>query len=819
MKSKAILALLLIANFSYAATTVPNEAQMPGTQPNEVKTPLNMGVFNAIDPAKQCNFCHGNYNKAVEPTHNWQGSMMSHAARDPLFWAQLAVAEQDFDGAGDVCLRCHMHGGWESGRSVPTNGSAMLPSDAEGVECDVCHRLTNPDQSEHKGVQNPPFIANKNGEGFYGSGMAVLWPGLDKLGPYADSVTKHPSLTSKFHRSVDFCGTCHDVSNPVVGDLAPNNGAQVPLAPGTFSGILGTPVDGKAAFNNPPYKYGVVERTFSEYKSSLFPTTLVSDYLKLPADLQDGAIKAAFSAALATGKSGNYENDDPRYFSCQTCHMSPVTGEASSRIHNKPVMRKDQPLHDLTGANYWIPQAIQYLDKQVPSKLRIGQGLKPAQIAAMNDGITRAKASLSRAGSLKVNRNILKVTNLTGHKLISGYPEGRRMWLNIKWYNASGALLREDGKYGPLTVKINGADRQVNTILDLHDPNTRIYEAHGSITKEWADKLIKKLGASSSLPLMFDRVTGNVAYTLGNVAALPAGSYRETFHFILNNYVAKDNRIPPYGMRYDEARKRSALPVPATQFGNPGAGGTYRYWDDVTLNPPGGAARATIDLLYQPTSWEYIQFLNLANTKSNSFLANEGDNLLDAWLNTGMAEPHVMASTTWISPNAPPKISGIWPGKGPANSIVFVFGSNFMSLGTQVTVNDLSAPIVQVIDPTLLFFMVPSGDTTGPVAASTVNGSGTSSMNFGVLPTGLSITGMWPSATKVGTFVFIFGSGYQPLTTKVQVNGVSAPIVQVLDPNMLIFMVPSGASSGKITVTTSSPAASFTSAEDLVVLP
>jgi hypothetical protein len=31
------------------------------------------------------------------------------------------------------------------------------------------------------------------------------------------------------------------------------------------------------------------------------------------------------------------------------------------------------------------------------------------------------------------------------------------------------------------------------------------------------------------------------------------------------------------------------------------------------------------------------------------FLANEGANLLDGWLNTGMAEPYVMASTTWTS--------------------------------------------------------------------------------------------------------------------------------------------------------------------------
>jgi hypothetical protein len=115
---------------------------------------------------------------------------------------------------------------------------------------------------------------------------------------------------------------------------------------------------------------------------------------------------------------------------------------------------------------------------------------------------------------------------------------------------------------------------------------------------------------------------------------------------VLNNAVAKDNRIPPYGMAYDEARTRNALPVPADHYGNPGAGGTYKYWDEVALNQPDGAAYATIDLLYQPTSWEYVQFIHLAITGQNAFLANEGINLLNAWLNTGMAEPHVMASAT-----------------------------------------------------------------------------------------------------------------------------------------------------------------------------
>jgi hypothetical protein len=106
-------------------------------------------------------------------------------------------------------------------------------------------------------------------------------------------------------------------------------------------------------------------------------------------------------------------------------------------------------------------------------------------------------------------------------------------------------------------------------------------------------------------------------------------------------------------MSFDEARKRNALPVPADQYGNPGAGGTYDYFDVVNVTPPDGwnsdSDYVEVDLKYQPTSWEYVQFLWLANNGGNAFLADEGDFLLEAWLNTetAMAAPYVMASTTW----------------------------------------------------------------------------------------------------------------------------------------------------------------------------
>jgi len=142
--------------------------------------------------------------------------------------------------------------------------------------------------------------------------------------------------------------------------------------------------------------------------------------------------------------------------------------------------------------------------------------------------------------------------------------------------------------------------------------------------------------------LSFDRITGDVLCTVSdfNNDAKPecSGNYHNTFHFALNNYISHDNRIPPYGMSFDEAKRRNALPVPNDQFGNPGAGGAYDYRDTVTLNPPTNADHATIQLLYQGTSWEYIQFLQKANNGQNAFLGGEGDAMLDAWLNADVVQ-------------------------------------------------------------------------------------------------------------------------------------------------------------------------------------
>lgn len=632
--SAASLALLLANTPSFFALTT--DVQQPGTQP------LQAALLGGVST---CEGCHGYYDQNVEPGENWQGSMMAQAGRDPVFWAALAIADTDFPGAGNYCIRCHSPRGWHEGRAGTTDGSQLLPNvDQNGIECGICHNMVNPDGLEHPGQQFAPYVANSGGpnpEGYHGSGMQVLAGNNVRYGPYAQTTAGHPFAQSLFHRSSEMCGTCHEVSNPVTGDLAANNGAITPLQPGQFSGVSNGPVANKAAFVNPPYKYGIVERTYSELKSSALSSTPMTAFNTLPADVKRGAIKRAYDQALLAGNGGNYEDGTQRFYNCQACHMEPVVGEGAA-FGIAPV-RYDLPLHDLTGGNTWVPNAIKWLDNQVPSRLRLGQNITAGMSAALDRGVLRARASLKRGSALDITGDTVRVTNLTGHKILTGYPEGRRIWLRTRWMDETNTVLREDGSYGTFTSVVNGTPYTVSSITD---PNAHVYEAELGITQDWALQLLIA-GVNPNLPLSFDRVTGAVQMTLAQLASMPPGSEHKTFHFVLNNKLISDNRIPPFRMDRNMAVDRNAQPVPATQFGNPAPGGFYNHFDDVTLSPPAGATRADVELLYQTASWEYIQFLALANPGTSPTLANAGQDLLDAYMATGRSTPEVMSTAHW----------------------------------------------------------------------------------------------------------------------------------------------------------------------------
>jgi len=352
--------------------TTLRDFDMPGTQP--------LGAADVLDPG-QCATFHGYYDNAVEPFFNWQGSMMAHASYDPLFLAALDVANLDAPESGDLCLRCHDSRGWLAGRSTPTDGSQMQYGDLVGVSCNLCHRLVDPNfEPGHPPIDADILDALELVPANYSNGQMVVDPNPWGLrGPLVDAVAPHEFYYSPFHLDSAFCGTCHDVSNPVF--IRNPDGSYSPNA-------FNAPA---AAFGS--HQIGPVERTYSEWFYSAFNTP-------------QGVYAPQF------GGNRDYVS------SCQHCHMRAVTGPGCG-LPIAPV-RDDLALHDMTGGSTWMTSIIDQVEP----------GAAPDALAA---GVQRARYLLQNSAELAVEATggalVVRVTNMTGHKLPTGYPEGRRMWL------------------------------------------------------------------------------------------------------------------------------------------------------------------------------------------------------------------------------------------------------------------------------------------------------------------------------------------------------------------------------------------------------
>jgi len=600
--------------------------RMPGTQPDD-------GV--ELESPARCLACHSQYDPEVEPGELWRGSMMAHSAHDFIFWAALTVAAQDSiwfldrPNATDMCLRCHMPAGWLAGRSAELNGSAMTGHDFDGVSCDLCHRMYDPfheqtvngerpgegddwvgyfDESDPIGRFEGDAIAGAawatydadaaeaaitskfNGNPFYdifdglpepgayvenGSGQYFVSRFRQKRASFADARPLHKALYSRYHKSKYFCGTCHDVSNPVLANLE-----QEGTPPGDGTTRLSTE-------DLPASAYAHVERTWSEF--------MVSDYGQ-----PGGApgIGPYDPSVFTTSRPGN------SIATCQDCHMADGVGKGcrfdapirpdESTLHPK----SGAPRHDLTGGNVWVPWV---LASSVPGSpnydpmndlvlnagpefitldLTQGLGLDPTTLLA---GVDRARQTLQNAAAIEepsydagTGELRFRVQNRTGHKLITGYPEGRRMFVNVRAFQGE-TLLHEVNPYDDTVSTLKGLPEEYSPNSPPLGPN-----------EEYLDALVYEAHMGST-------ITGEEV----------------TLHFILGTHRHKDNRIPPKGYRVDQAAKRMAEPVldskSAPDYFTPEeyAGG----YDEVTISLPADADRVEIRLFYQVISREYAEFL------------------------------------------------------------------------------------------------------------------------------------------------------------------------------------------------------------------
>lgn len=514
--------------------TTKQDFFLPGTQSGMLDHPI-------VNP-NSCDACHS------DPIFKaWRGSMMGQAGRDPVFWAAFAVAQNDATDAGEFCLRCHTPTAWYADREGALDASDLTPDDIDaGLACEVCHRMVDPvpGATDEVATKDEEIRADLLALGLlppgdhFATAMLILDPEDNRRGPFAMPANfgPHVAKQARFQGQDDplaasrLCGSCHNVDNPLLSwNENPPGGGPAQYWPNEMD----APAESFGKDELFP-----VERTYEEW--------LNSQYAK-------GGVYAPLFAGA---------KPDRMVESCQDCHMVRQTGLASEMSFN-PVYRDCEttgclPAHIFAGGNSWVPKILQ------DPRWRLKSPSIDAD--ALNQTALEARSMLRRAATVELNVSegegskiaTVRVINETGHKLPTGYPEGRRMWINLRAYDGSGTLIYESGAYDPATGVLT------------EDADIKVYEVFQGLTPE-----------------------------LANLIGMEAGP---TFHFALNNTTIKDNRIPPRGYTVAAFDRPGMRPVGATYVDG-------QYWDDTEYVIPAASAKVVADLYYQLSSGDYIQFL------------------------------------------------------------------------------------------------------------------------------------------------------------------------------------------------------------------
>ena len=542
-----------------------------GTQP---------GLAFNLRGSSECAGCHRNGEDQTHyPASSWSGSMMANATRDPLFWAALDVANQDglengAEGIGDYCLRCHTPNGWYNGRVrklvdlEPVNGQVdpldivdgfdgcllqgdhdngdVAGNDYGGVGCQFCHRnLAQGPGGEPNFLENADIWLDDlecdsdgdgNGDGEPCRGGPYDYPG-DQPG-FEDFSPPHAWKQSDYHSDSAMCGSCHDVSTPILED-------------GPFRTLIVNDGTSDGQDTGLPFP---AERTYSEWQQSDFSRLVFRDGVE--------AVDPSPGKSLASGTT------------CQGCHMrqarpNPLEPEQELLVCSfGPPRNDDLPVHEFVGGNTWIPSILK---GELPA---LGRESAFDQTIAWANEMLSERTALVETDAVRTGDTLavdVTVTNLAGHKLPTGYAEGRRMWLEVEVRNSDDMLLWSNGAWDPLTGDL------------AIDPQTKIYEIKQGIWNSAA-------GACDTTD----------------------AQDREMFHFVLNNCNAKDNRIPPFGFTgaADPETSSYAYAYPTEAPGSQRSVNFDRTSYTVPLLPgTSGELTVRASLRFQLASKDYIEFL------------------------------------------------------------------------------------------------------------------------------------------------------------------------------------------------------------------
>lgn len=355
-----------------------------------------------------CAPCHGAKSTPLAPYPTWSTSLMSVAGRDPLFFAQLATANQDVPGVGYYCLRCHVPLSIVTGHAADPSGGSLDERDKDGVSCHFCHALVDPTANDGGDSKILGSLADKPSS--FGNAQFVVDPSGLRRGPYQDAAAMHPFASSSFVRRGELCGTCHDVGNPAVARVDGGYAYDAPK---------------QRASDPDPTAQFPLERTFSEWRASAFA--------KVGVDM-GGRFGGPGGGIVST---------------CEDCHMPREPGQGCLFAGS----REDLARHDFAGASAWVLDII---------SLREGSKVDQLALAA---GHANAVSMLRRAAELTVTKAgsslVVRVENESGHKLPTGHIEGRRVFLDVVFADVNDSTLVEHGAWDQQTGLLGGAPTAV----------------------------------------------------------------------------------------------------------------------------------------------------------------------------------------------------------------------------------------------------------------------------------------------------------------------------------------------------------------------
>jgi MYXO-CTERM domain-containing protein len=317
-----------------------------------------------------CKSCHTFENNPLAidlPPHApgaYAGTLMANAARDPVFWAGVALAAEDQPGETEDCVRCHAPRAFLEGRGDAIASDELIGPDFDSVTCEVCHRAMDDGETP---AGNARYVLDDvlvDGE----PPRRGPWGYADPNGP---PLPPHPIIQDlEFLPSSRLCGTCHDVTT--ARERVDDQGAP-----------LGVP------FNE--------QRTYSEWLGSVYA---------VPGD---------------------------EFRSCQDCHMSQVVGVPAAGCLEYEGQGLSQPgarRHLMLGAN---AQALRIIADNFGSADEDAIDVAVALMDEFLAGAATLEVEFPDAVDLEVGLAALpvRVINNTGHKLPTGYSEGRIMWLEV----------------------------------------------------------------------------------------------------------------------------------------------------------------------------------------------------------------------------------------------------------------------------------------------------------------------------------------------------------------------------------------------------